>query len=275
MSDIVYPVGKVSPGYCMWCGVHAGENNSTREKKWCSSKCGAAAAYWRKKNNARSPRKTHCDECGEELVYGPNDKVKRFCDYNCQRHYRWKNVPGERERHMARSLEGKRKKAPLNYAEGPFWTCRNCGDTLDSIRARFCKKIECRTKARSYHSPGSKICSMESCKRRAETRGLCSSHYSVEWARLNRDRHLANVRKRQALKSGATKGEIFTRLEIMERDGWVCHLCGGEIDRNAKARSREYGTVDHIIPLSKGGNHTLDNVAAAHGSCNSSKGNRV
>lgn len=57
MSDIVYPVGNVSPGYCMWCGVHAGENNSTREKKWCSSKCGAAAAYWRKKNNARSPRK--------------------------------------------------------------------------------------------------------------------------------------------------------------------------------------------------------------------------
>jgi 5-methylcytosine-specific restriction endonuclease McrA len=31
-------------------------------------------------------------------------------------------------------------------------------------------------------------------------------------------------------------------------------------------------TLDHLIPLSKGGNHTSDNLALAHGRCNSRRG---
>jgi 5-methylcytosine-specific restriction endonuclease McrA len=32
--------------------------------------------------------------------------------------------------------------------------------------------------------------------------------------------------------------------------------------------------MDHIVPISKGGTHTLDNVQMAHRFCNLSKGNR-
>jgi 5-methylcytosine-specific restriction endonuclease McrA len=35
-----------------------------------------------------------------------------------------------------------------------------------------------------------------------------------------------------------------------------------------------YLTIDHVIPLSKGGEHSPLNVQAAHATCNYSKGNR-
>lgn len=49
--------------------------------------------------------------------------------------------------------------------------------------------------------------------------------------------------------------------------GWRCHLCLGEL--NAQS-----ATVDHRIPLSKGGNNWLANLAPACGFCNKSRGNR-
>lgn len=39
-----------------------------------------------------------------------------------------------------------------------------------------------------------------------------------------------------------------------------------------KCSSIYYPTIDHIIPLSKGGLHSWNNIQLAHLSCNSSKG---
>lgn len=55
------------------------------------------------------------------------------------------------------------------------------------------------------------------------------------------------------------------RRQVFERDGHACVYCGGD-DRIA---------CDHILPLSKGGLSTLDNLATACRPCNSSKGDRL
>jgi 5-methylcytosine-specific restriction endonuclease McrA len=61
--------------------------------------------------------------------------------------------------------------------------------------------------------------------------------------------------------------------------GCVCHLCGHPIDLTIRwdpdHPDTGYGTVDHIVPLSRGGD-PLDpnNQAPAHYGCNSRKGNR-
>ncbi|MHB8188944.1 MAG: HNH endonuclease [Ferrimicrobium sp.] len=44
----------------------------------------------------------------------------------------------------------------------------------------------------------------------------------------------------------------------------VCERCGSESDL----------TVDHIIPLARGGSHDIDNLQTLCRSCNSSKGKR-
>ncbi len=49
---------------------------------------------------------------------------------------------------------------------------------------------------------------------------------------------------------------------ILEAADHACIYCG----------SQEQPTMDHLIPISRGGNHTAENVAPACSSCNSSKG---
>lgn len=64
---------------------------------------------------------------------------------------------------------------------------------------------------------------------------------------------------------------------VIERDKGICQICGRAVDRTAKKGRhvlKEYPTVDHIIPLSKGGPHTWDNVRLAHMACNAGKCDR-
>ena len=74
--------------------------------------------------------------------------------------------------------------------------------------------------------------------------------------------------RRRAQKQKTAVARI-RRKTIWERDDYTCYLwCGrrltpGEI------------TLDHVIPLSRGGTHTPDNLRVACGPCNSRKGTRL
>ena len=66
------------------------------------------------------------------------------------------------------------------------------------------------------------------------------------------------------------------------RDGGRCYLCGGlcdwtdftEIDGTIICGNR-YPSIDHVMPLSKGGLHSWDNVKLAHRKFNSLKKDQV
>jgi len=62
---------------------------------------------------------------------------------------------------------------------------------------------------------------------------------------------------------------------LIERDGVLCHLCGVDVDLALPRNSRFGATIDHVVPLSKGGLDVLDNLKLAHWICNIKKGNRV
>jgi len=55
------------------------------------------------------------------------------------------------------------------------------------------------------------------------------------------------------------------RREVLRRDKHTCQYCG----------STKQLTLDHVIPRSKGGNHSWDNVVIACEPCNSRKGDRT
>ena len=56
-----------------------------------------------------------------------------------------------------------------------------------------------------------------------------------------------------------------TRNLIMKRDGYKCLYCG----------ATENLTLDHILPSSRGGEDTWENLATCCGSCNVKKGNKT
>jgi len=55
----------------------------------------------------------------------------------------------------------------------------------------------------------------------------------------------------------------LTRRAVFARDGWICQYCGAPAEN-----------LDHVVPKSKGGEHTWENVVAACRRCNSRKENR-
>jgi 5-methylcytosine-specific restriction endonuclease McrA len=57
----------------------------------------------------------------------------------------------------------------------------------------------------------------------------------------------------------------LTRRNIMHRDNYTCQYCGKKSDL----------TIDHIIPRSRGGKDTWDNVVVACLRCNVVKGSRT
>jgi 5-methylcytosine-specific restriction endonuclease McrA len=71
------------------------------------------------------------------------------------------------------------------------------------------------------------------------------------------------------------QGDKIDHLTLFELHAWTCFICKGDIDRRLRLPSIYAATVEHIIPLSKGGTHTWDNCAPAHYICNQSKGDKV
>lgn len=61
------------------------------------------------------------------------------------------------------------------------------------------------------------------------------------------------------------------RDAVLERYGYVCGICGDDIDPDLAYPSPFAATVDHIIPLKRGGVHHPDNWQPAHHYCNNVK----
>jgi hypothetical protein len=95
---------------------------------------------------------------------------------------------------------------------------------------------------------------------------------SRAWVSANRTRvrlikRGSSGRRRKLLKSRRV-GRVSFRA-ILARDGMVCHLCAlpiaGLFDLH----------FDHVVPLARGGAHSMDNLKPAHAACNLRKGTKL
>ncbi len=71
---------------------------------------------------------------------------------------------------------------------------------------------------------------------------------------------------REIRKSVGGRAWAEIRASVFERDSHTCQYCG------ATGVKLE---CDHVVPLSRGGNHDISNLAAACASCNRSKRNKL
>jgi 5-methylcytosine-specific restriction endonuclease McrA len=79
--------------------------------------------------------------------------------------------------------------------------------------------------------------------------------------------------RRRALKRGANI-ESFSPIEIFERDGYICQLCGIKTRPDFKSQYHpKRPELDHIIPLSIGGDHSMVNTQCLCRHCNITKSN--
>ncbi len=89
--------------------------------------------------------------------------------------------------------------------------------------------------------------------------------YSREWSKNNPIKIREYSQKYRAIKTKAAVEDVSYDF-ILKRDGYVCHICGGKVKPDDVH-------FDHIIPLTRGGEHSHNNIAVAHSLCNISKSN--
>jgi 5-methylcytosine-specific restriction endonuclease McrA len=81
-----------------------------------------------------------------------------------------------------------------------------------------------------------------------------------DWLEKNLDKHNEHARQRRARLRQATIAQVTTR-DIRKLMHSRCIYCG----------SAENITVDHVIPLARGGSHSIGNLTSACKTCNSKK----
>lgn len=88
------------------------------------------------------------------------------------------------------------------------------------------------------------------------------------------------IKRRRKIQQAMIDNDI-TVPGLYKRDAGICYICGRPcrlddytVREGTKICGDWYPSIDHVVPLSKGGEHSWDNVKLAHRICNSRKSDR-
>lgn len=172
--------------------------------------------------------------------------------------------------------------------------CRRCKPVLPGVTSRpatcaYCREEFTSRRTRSGDSVRWTECCSRWCARRRELEaGVHPLAVDAEPIPLEervearkfaqslsvRDKHRLRVNRRRVALLDIER-EPYTRTEIAKRDGYQCQLCGQPVDMAVAYPDARSASIDHVVPISKGGDDTRKNVRLAHLGCNHARGNRV
>lgn len=195
-------------------------------------------------------KKRYCKECGEVLL----EKGIQLCD-KC----RTKNI------------------RPRYYPK-----CDVCVIKFETGRShqKFCS-VECRKKsiAAVHEERNCPVCGkvfVTTNDRQKFCSRKCQKQFNGSENRYNR-----KLSSDERLRRSTESDKRVWLLPLIKRDNNICALCGKPCDLydyeitdiGTMISGENYPSIDHIIPLSKGGLHQWNNVQLAHRKCNREKGN--
>lgn len=164
---------------------------------------------------------------------------------------------------------------------GPKPICSECGGRCPRRGAMTCSAAcrkaratrEAKKKAAALSGVAERVCAV--CAAAYVTGyGDKRRSYCSDECRLRKARRIRRSYERARLRS-----VLVERVDpdlVFKRDGWLCYLCGKKtrIDLRGTAHPKA-PELDHIIPLSKGGEHSYRNTACACRSCNWRKRDKI
>lgn len=107
----------------------------------------------------------------------------------------------------------------------------------------------------------------------------CGRVFSTRITRRHKKLTKTDNHRHRAVKYGCEYDPSVTLKKLIKRDGLRCAICGKMCDINDRSWTKYsgpmYPSIDHIIPMSKGGGHVWSNVQVAHLICNSIKSDKA
>jgi hypothetical protein len=273
---------------CQYCG-NLFETNQPRAK-YCSAECQRkqyAIIHYRqlkeRKYNTSTVNNYHiCKNCKRHYI--PIKKeFNTFCSRECSYQYRSKNRKETRRscKKCGRLFKSKWREYHKNgYCSHScslsIRICEYCGKEYNpkTIKSKYCS-IECGLEANkkqhreqyiSHETYYEKICTI--CGKKYISTDNKSKYCSI-YCR-NKIRIMIHNTKKRGNKYLLYEGVNYEL--IYQRDKGICHICGSRVHKKFNRKDKLSGTMDHLIPLSRGGSHIYENVKLAHWICNIRRG---
>lgn len=238
-----------------------------------------------------------CKECGVTFI--PNSQGQTFCSDMC-RVVNFKSSSKEKrtckrcgkpfESYKALYCSTKCREIPDELKKVNLYKpnlkvsrqCIYCSKVFETGRAnqKFCNKDcsyqyrlkqlhEQRKDEATHYSKRCKECGKHFTCTRSKAK-YCSSACNIRCG----NRQKETTRRKRIMKNGKVDWDISIE-RLLKRDGHVCYLCGEQVITNIDTNDDYYPSIEHIIPVSKGGTHTWGNVKLAHRYCNTIKGDKM
>lgn len=241
-------------------------------RRFCGRACAGAAhrEHWKSRQRAIDTEGDKpCTRCGEVLPLecfgwrlGKRTSICRTCSTAIGTMAYWMN-PGKRRESARVYAQNHKEKVKQRVAA---WRVANREMML--LRQRQYNERR-RGKMNQYMRERREA--MSPAERKAMYRRHSHSPRAIAWRVANIEKirrlHTEKENRRRALRAGVEISSV-ARDRVIERDHATCYLCGRALP------VREI-TLDHVIPLVRGGPHSENNLRVACRSCNSSKGHRT
>lgn len=190
------------------------------------------------RNRLARVREAECPQCGD--VFTTDHPLKKFCSKGCQERYK--------------SIGSLIAAGSIPKHKPGTWH---------------------RPAQKNAVAPGERVCEVDGCTRKHAAKGFCINHYN-QWRRASGLVEAPGSRwPSKRAEYWGVEYESINAAEVYASDGFVCQLCGGLVDVTRFHPDPLSPSLDHVVPMSKGGPHLRSNVQTAHLGCNISKGNRV
>jgi hypothetical protein len=241
---------------CLECGIEFRPPRHTNPKKgkglYCTKKC-AGAARRAGKREGKWQEASDLRQCRARVK--PSQKMH-----------------AEIMRAMSRHMD---RVAALWKAMNEWRPCKQCGGSLKPHAREFTEFCSIKCAAQFEQLDTCRCCGIQhtrlgvqgprgslcrKCKRRAK----------------NKSRKATKGISQRAKKYGVNRSP-YNRQEVFSRDRWLCQLCGVRLRRKWTYNKRTLvphphnATIDHIVPMSRGGDDAEWNLQACCLLCNGKK----
>jgi 5-methylcytosine-specific restriction endonuclease McrA len=236
-----------------------------------------------------------CQACGSVLVVagdrGPagNKHPEIYCDKECaeadrSRVYRMRRIGDKTvlsKGWMPTSMASKVVFCNCQYCNRRFASAEPrqfCGDEcLTKKKERTKKQAMKKWTAEKYlraiqrRKENARLCSCKQCgieytSIRKDAGAYCSRKCTLKYAKKNRE-HIARASRKI--------GGGFSDVDVFKAAKWKCTICGIKVHQATGQHSETQATIDHVVPMSKGGLHVWGNVQCACQRCNASKSDKI